>query len=183
MSGGAGVGKSNLAKTIHISISKVLLHKGGSPEKPRILLFAPTGAVAININGTIINTVLGINVAAIKFPLSDCKRATLHNKLLEVRFRIIDGISMSSMLFYQLHQKLNEIFGYSNVVAFAGIPVLVYGNFYQFPLSRGGRVYLSISSIKGCLSLDLWRKFLSAELTEVAKERGESDFIRLLKKI
>ena len=36
--GGAGVGKSHLIKTICISLSKVLIYKGGDLEKPRILL-------------------------------------------------------------------------------------------------------------------------------------------------
>ena len=53
---GAGVGKSHLIKTIYMSISKVLIYKGGHPEKPRILLLAPTGAAAIYIDGTTIHT-------------------------------------------------------------------------------------------------------------------------------
>ena len=60
-----------------MSIKKVLLHKGGSPEKPRVFLLSSTAVTAININGTTINTVLGINVGAKMFPLNDCQRATL----------------------------------------------------------------------------------------------------------
>ena len=108
MSGGAGVGKSHLIKTIHMSISKVLVHKGGSPEKARVLLLAPTGVATININGTTIHKALGINVGAKMFPINDRQRATLHSKLSEVRFIIIDDITMvSSDLFYQLHWRLN----------------------------------------------------------------------------
>ena len=47
------------------------------------------------------------------FPLNDRQRAILRNKLSEVRITIIDEISMvSSMLLYQVNQRLNEIFGY-----------------------------------------------------------------------
>ena len=53
---GVGVSKSHLIKTIYTSISKVLTYKGGHPEKPRILLLAPTGAAAIYIDGTTIHT-------------------------------------------------------------------------------------------------------------------------------
>ena len=52
----AGVGKSHLIKTIFWSLNKVLEHKGGDADKPRILLLAPTGVAAININGTTINS-------------------------------------------------------------------------------------------------------------------------------
>ena len=42
------------------------------------------------------------------------QRAALRNKLLEVRLMIIDEIYMvSSVVFYQANQPLNEIFGYS----------------------------------------------------------------------
>ena len=51
ITGGAGVGKSHLIKTIYMLLSKVLIYKGGELEKPRILLLAPTGVAEINING------------------------------------------------------------------------------------------------------------------------------------
>ena len=42
------------------------------------------------------------------------QRAALRNKLLEVRLMIIDEIYMvSSVVFNQVNQPLNEIFGYS----------------------------------------------------------------------
>ena len=42
------------------------------------------------------------------------QRAALRNKLLEVRLMIIDEIYMvSSVVFYEFNQPLNEIFGYS----------------------------------------------------------------------
>ena len=51
LTGGAGVDKSHLIKTIFMSISKLLSFKGGDPEKPRILILAPTGVATINIDG------------------------------------------------------------------------------------------------------------------------------------
>ena len=42
LSGGGGCGKSHLVNTIYHSVTKLLLHRGGNPEKPRILLLAPT---------------------------------------------------------------------------------------------------------------------------------------------
>ena len=41
VTGGAGVGKSHLIKTVFLSVSKLLLYKGGEPEKSRILFLVP----------------------------------------------------------------------------------------------------------------------------------------------
>ena len=38
---GAGVGKSHLIKTMFLSVSKLLLYKGGDPEKPNFYLLLP----------------------------------------------------------------------------------------------------------------------------------------------
>ena len=133
ITGRAGVGKSHLIKTNFLSLNKVLGYKGAL-DKPRILLFAPIGVAAININGTTIHSGLGINVGSKLYPLNDQQRASLRNKLLEIRLVIIDEISMvSSVLFYQVNQQLNEIFGYSGNEPFAGLPVIVCGDFFQLP--------------------------------------------------
>ena len=159
-------------------MNKVLGYKCGDPDKPRILLLAPSGVAAINISGTT------INVGSKLYPLNDQQRAALRNKLSEVRLIIIDEISMvSSVLFYQVNQQLNEIFGYSGNEPFAGLPVIVCGGFLQLPPVKGLPVYSSAASIKGFIALDLWRKFQMVELTEVMRQRGDFEFISLLNKI
>ena len=107
------------------------------------------------------------------FPLNDRQRAILRNKLSEVRITIIDEISMvSSMLLYQVNQRLNEIFGYSDQLPVAGLSVIVCGDLYQLPPVRGLPTYIrSTTSIKSLLTLDLWQKLKMAELTEVIRQR------------
>ena len=184
ITGGAEVGKSYLIKTMFLSLNKILRYKGSDADKPRILLHAPTGVAAININGTTIHSGLGINVGSKLYPLNDQQRAALRNKLSEVRLIIIDEISMvSSVLFYQVNQRLNEIFGYSGNEPFAGLPVIVCGYFFQLPPVKGLPVYSSAASIKGFIALDLWRKFQMVELTEVMRQRGDFEFISLLNEI
>ena len=85
-------------------LSKVLIYKGGELEKPRILLLAPAGVAAINLNGTAIHSNLGINVGGKLYPLSEQHCAALRNKLSEARLIIIDEILMvSSVLFFQVN--------------------------------------------------------------------------------
>ena len=47
--------KVSFNKNYIMLLSKGLIYKGGELEKPRILLLAPTGVAAININGTTIH--------------------------------------------------------------------------------------------------------------------------------
>ena len=81
------------------------MYKDGDPEKPRILLLAPTGVAAVDINETTIHAGLQINVGGKMFPLNDQQRAVLRNKLSEVKIIIIiDEILMvTSMLLYQVN--------------------------------------------------------------------------------
>ena len=131
---GAGVRKSHLIKSIYMLLSKVLMYKGGELKKPRVLLLAPTGVAAININGTTIHSALGTNIGGKLYPLSEQHRAALRNNLSEVRLIVIDEISMvSSVLLFQVNQQLNEIFRYSGKEPIAGPPVIVCGDFYQLP--------------------------------------------------
>ena len=101
LTGDGGAGKSHLVKTIYHAMHKLLLRHGGSPEKARILLLAPTGVAAININGTTIHSGLCIPCRGTCYPLNDKNRVSLRNKLSEVQMIIIDEISMvSSKLFF-----------------------------------------------------------------------------------
>ena len=148
------------------------------------MLLAPTGVAAININGTTIHSGLGINVGSKLYPLKDQQRASLRNKLLEIRLIIIDEISMvSSVLFYQVNQRLSKISEFSGNEPFARLPVIVCDDFFQLPPVKGLPVYSSAASIKGFIALDLWRKFQMVELTEVMRQRGDFEFISLLNKI
>ena len=51
ITGGAGTGKSRFFKTIYHTATKTSRHGITNPEKPTILLMAPTGVAAFNING------------------------------------------------------------------------------------------------------------------------------------
>ena len=80
LTGQGGCGKSHLIKTIYHSLTKILMHKGRDPEKPRVLLLAPTGVAAINIDGTTVHSGLCIHGNRICTPLSDRMRSFLRNK-------------------------------------------------------------------------------------------------------
>ena len=99
VTGGAGVGKSHLMKTICMFLTKTFNLYSGSPDKPEVLILAPAGVATININGTTINLGLSIPsyVNGYTFPkLSDSERGRLRNLYSEVLVVLNDEISMIS---------------------------------------------------------------------------------------
>ena len=66
-----GCSKSHLIQTIFHAVSKILLYRRGDPTKPRVLLLAPTGVAAININGNTIHSALHIPCKGKLLPLND----------------------------------------------------------------------------------------------------------------
>ena len=61
ITGGAGAGKSHVIKTIYQTATKTFRHGLEDPDKPSVLLLAPTGVAAINIGGNTINSGLAIS--------------------------------------------------------------------------------------------------------------------------
>ena len=101
----------------------------------------------------------------------------------EVRLMIIDEISMvSGVLFFQVNQRLTEIFRYSGKEPFSGLPVIVCGDFYQLPPVKVSLVNSSATSIKDFHALDLWMKYQMVEMTKVMRQRGDHDFTRVINK-
>ena len=60
ITGGAGAGKSHLIKAIYHTATKTLNHAPMNPKLPTVLLMAPIGVAAINIDGKTTNTALAI---------------------------------------------------------------------------------------------------------------------------
>ena len=100
------------------------------------MLLVVTGVVAINIDGTIIHSALHIPVGNFKnyLPaLNDKMKSSLRNKLFEVKTIIIDKISIVCNDFlFDIHLRLLEIFGYPNNTPFAGLSIIVVGDFYNY---------------------------------------------------
>jgi len=107
VTGGAGTGKSHLIKTIFAAASKTLSYGSSHIEKPNILLLAPTGVAAVNINGTTIHSALGIPIDTKGLTLNklpDKKRCNLREQVSNVKAIIIDEVLMvSSKLLLYVH--------------------------------------------------------------------------------
>ncbi|XP_066910247.1 uncharacterized protein [Clytia hemisphaerica] len=182
LTGGGGVGKSHLLTTIYHSLSKLLMYRGGEPTKQRILVLAPTGVAAINVNGTTIHTGLIIPTKKL-FPLNAMSKQNLQKKLACVEIIMIDEISMvPSRLFRNIDSRLREIF--SSDKPFGGKSVLLCGDLYQLPPIYRDPIYKAdCSSMQSIVGFELWRSFQMAELTEVMRQRDDIDFVDLLNQV
>ena len=128
----------------------------------KVLLMAPTGVAAIQVDATTVHPALGIPVGhfGTKLPTShDKMKCSLRNHLSDLKVIIIDEISMvSNELLFYVHLRLNEIFGSVNDDPFAGITVVVVGDLSQVPPVGGCPVYAGYKNKWQNFDL-LWRHF------------------------
>ena len=139
-------GKSLLMKVMYQSLTKIFSYGNVSLDKAKVLLMTPTGVAGINIDGTMIHTAQNIPVGHFgkNLPsLSDKMRSTLRNRPSDLKFIIIDEISMvSNNLLYYIHLRLNEIFGTTDTEPFAGLTILAVSDFLQLSPVGGRPVYV-----------------------------------------
>ena len=176
-----GAGKSYLIKPIYHTVTNTFRHAPMNPELPSVLLMAPTGVAAININETTINTGLAIprecgnNVPA----MSDQRRTQMKLSFAELKLIIIDEISMvSNMGLLHIHQRLKEIFVTPNR-HFAGINVLVFGDFFQLLPIRRATTFSNYKNNAFNL-YHPWNVFKTAELTQIMRQKDDLAFTLLL---
>ena len=180
LTGNGGCGKSFLVKCMYEALNKLFFYKGDN-TKAKVMLLAPTGVAAININETTIHT--GLEIPCNNFhPLSDKQRTNLRMKLELISAIFIDEILMvSAKLLLQTHQRLYEIFGTTDSIPFAGKTVIVSGDLYQLPPVLAKPVF----SMNGFIEklLKLWHNFKLAEINKTMRQQGDDKFIELLNNI
>ena len=182
----AGCGKSFLTKVLFQSLTKTFSYRNAELDKPNVLLPTPTGLESVNIDGTTTHTGLGIPIGNFgsKLPsLSDKMKSNLRNKLFQVKWLIIDEISMvSNDLLLHVNCRVVEIFGCRTDIPFVEIIIIAVGDILQLPPVRTRTVYSEYKS--DCLNFaPLWELFKTAKLNEVMRQRGDAEIIDLLSHI
>ena len=182
LTGGGGTGKSHLIRAIYHTALKTFKHGPSNPEMPTLLMMAPTGVAAVNIDATTINTGLAIpkDTGDNLRPLSDQKRTQLRISLAELKVIIIDEISMvSNTMLLNIHKRLKEIFATPNSRLFAGISIIAVGDLYQLPPIRQKPIFADYKN--DALNLcHPWHCFKMIELDEIMRQKGDLKFTQLL---
>ncbi|XP_070548914.1 uncharacterized protein [Ptychodera flava] len=177
LTGGAGTGKSHLIKAVYYEASRILARILPNPDDVSVLLTAPTGVAAFNINANTIHSTFSIAIdAQLPYqPLGDEKINTLRSKLGSLHVLIIDEISMvDKKLLGYVHGRLRQIKQTGDQLPFGGVAVIGVGDFYQLPPVKGKALYANNEGV------DLWNDYFSiAELTEVVRQQ-DSEFAETL---
>ncbi|WAR11596.1 PIF1-like protein, partial [Mya arenaria] len=193
ISGGAGTGKSHLISALYQTIELNLRKEGDTPDCPKVLLLAPTGTAAFNIQGATIHAALLFSLlqqsasrkssSATTHPLSDDKRNTLRVKMSQLKFIIIDEISMvASDFFVEIHKRLTEIFAVEDI--FGGLSIITVGDMYQLPPVAARFIFEPPRNAFAALCPSLWSTHFSyIELSQIMRQADDQTFSEMLNRV
>ncbi|KAJ8018509.1 ATP-dependent DNA helicase PIF1 [Holothuria leucospilota] len=186
LTGGAGVGKSVLIHALYQALHRFLGDtEGDNPEDQRILLCAPTGKAAFNINGVTIHSAFKINPNQ---GYNYKKLCADQLNTLRVRYRhlqvvIVDEISMvgnKQLLF--MHLRLQEI--KQNTKPFGGLHMIAVGDFFQLKPVKDQWIFMHLKQGYGPLTTNLWKEhFQIHELEQIMRQREDLPFAALLNRL
>ena len=190
LTGGAGTGKSHLVKTIVNMVKRELRPICDSPDETTVLITAPTGIAALNIDGVTIHHALSIP-AQLKNdeypPFPHKKLAAARRSLEHLCLLIIDEVSMVSLkTLILVHKRLQDIRGIDSIERiFGGYSVLAVGDFYQLEPVMQRPVYeLPSDGYQMLNPFHIWRDYFRIfELTEVMRQKSDIDFASLLNRV
>uniref|UniRef100_A0AAR2L016 ATP-dependent DNA helicase n=1 Tax=Pygocentrus nattereri TaxID=42514 RepID=A0AAR2L016_PYGNA len=180
ISGPGGVGKSMLIKALHYEAYRILSHLSDNPDEIHVLLTAPTGVSAYNIDAATIHTCLSIgkDIKLPYQPLGDDKINSLRSKLGNLQILIIDEISMvDHKLLAYVHGRLRQIKQTGDYSPFGKVSIIAVGDFYQLGPVKGKPLYTEPTGV------NLWQNhFALAELTDIMRQK-DAEFAQLLNRL
>ncbi|XP_070548510.1 uncharacterized protein [Ptychodera flava] len=186
ITGGAGSGKSVVIKAIYQALHRFLCSTAGEdPSDCRLLLCAPTGKAAYNINGSTIHSAFKVPASqGYKYkPLDSDKLNTLQAKYQNLSVVIIDEISMvGNQLFNFINLRLQQIKG--NNQPFGGVSMITVGDLFQLKPVMDGWIFKDLTTNYGPLATNLWKEYFTMhELTEIMRQKDDLHFAQLLNRL
>ena len=189
LSGGAGVGKSHLTKALYQAALKYYNTRAGVDfTEIKVLLLAPTGKAAYNINGNTIHSALAIPASQSlkKYKSLDSSRLnTLRCQIGGVKLIFLDEISMvgNAMFNIQIYNRLKDIKGSS--LPFGGISIIAVGDLFQLSPVMDSYIFKDMNhSEYAILAPNLWKElFKMFELDEIMRQRESKHFAEMLNRL
>ena len=180
LSGGGGVGKSHLTKSIYQAALKYYNTRAGEDfHQVKILLLAPTGKAAFIIKGNTIHSALAVPASqSLKNykPLDSSRLNTLRSQLGGVKLILLDEVSMvgNNMFTVQINNRLKDIKGSKE--DFGGVSVIAIGDLFQLQPVFDGYIFNDIQNSEySILAPNLWKKYFRMfELDEIMRQRKQS---------
>ena len=145
LSGGAGVGKSHVAKALYQAALKYYNTRPGvNFNEAKVLMLAPTGKAAYNIKGNTIHSTLTIPACQSlkRYKSLDSSRMNaIRCQLGGIKLIFIDEISMvgNTMFNVQIYNRLKDIKGSS--LPFGGVSIVAIGDQFQLQPVMDGYIF------------------------------------------
>lgn len=174
ITGGAGVGKSFLLRVICEWLKLATYVRPGSSP---VLVAAPTGVAARNVNGHTLHSLLSLPVQHGYEPAYETVSPTtlkkLRNRFTGVHTIVIDEISMvSSNVLSFIDRRLSSIRNCS-ARSFGDMHVIVFGDFFQLKPVRGRFAFTN----------SLWSEFEPFFLDQNVRQLQDPRYAQLLNRI
>ena len=184
--GAAGSGKSHVISTIREFIQLIMQLPGDDPECPYIMVCAPTGSAAVNVNGVTLHSAFGFTFGNEHFSLPDKTRDTKRNIYKNLKFLIIDEISMvKADQLYQLDLRLREITMKPNDL-FGGVSVLLFGDIMQLRPVMGRYIWSQPQNeafLHAYIVQPHWEQFDVISLEENHRQQEDGHFADIMNRI
>ena len=184
--GAAGSGKSFTINILKEVVQLILQQPGNDPDCPHVLLCAPTGTAAVNIKGQTLHSAFGFTFGDEHYSLSDKTRDTKRAHFKNLRFLIIDEISMvKADQLYQLDLRLREVTMRPNKL-FGGVAVFFFGDIMQLEPVMGKVIWgqpRSAEYHQAFLVHSHWEQFTVVSVVENHRQQGDAVYADILNRI
>lgn len=186
LTGGAGVGKSFLVRTLYQALLKYYSQIPGTDFTERqILLLAPTGKAAYNIKGNTLHSalVIGKNCLLDYKPLTTEALNSFRVKLGDIKYIFIDEISMvGHRMLKVINGRLQELKG--STEPFGGINVLAIGDLFQLKPVFDQWIFKDLKDGYGPLGKNIWIDcFKMFELKTIMRQKDDKSYAELLNRL
>ena len=186
LTGGAGVGKSHLVRTVVLTATNIF-NRNNQTDHNHVLVCAPTGTAAYNIAGHTIHSAFLLPIIESKYddyvPLSHEKLAGLKDAIGDIKILVLDEISMvGTDQLLSIHRRLCDIMG--NEDPFGGVSVLAVGDLLQLPPVGKFPIFDLPTDETAALYGSLWQNhFQMIELTDIVRQKNDQNFASLLNRV
>ena len=189
LSGGAGVGKSHLTKSLYQAALKYYNTRAGDDfHQVKILMLAPTGKAAFNIKGNTIHSALAIPACqSLKNykPLDSSRLNALRCQLGGLKLIFFDEISMvgSTMFNVQIDNRLKNIKGSKH--DFGGVSIVAIGDLFQLEPVMDRYIFKNLDNSEyAILAPNKWQdNFDMFELQKIMRQRDSKVFAEILNRL
>ena len=181
-----GVGKSHVISQIHCNTIK-LLRLAGKVQRDdvTVLLTAPTGVAAFNIEGMTLHSALFLGTSHTSHqPLTQEKLNTLRTKRSNLQLLIVDEVSMGGCnMLLHIHKRLQQLKGTGDDYTFGNVSVFAVKDLYQLQPVAQPDIFDQVGDAYARLYMSgsLWMdEFSMLELDEIMRQNKDREFAQVL---